>query len=287
MGTPRHKNLGDHAIVYAQYKYIRNMYPDISIFEFSKLEYETYRFLLKRVINRKALIVIDGGGNLGTLWPEEDALINNVISDFQNNRIIIFPQTAYYECDKRDERIRAFSDKINTHSDILFMVRDTASFEMFCDHINENRLKLCPDIVLSVFEKDCGNFCDERNEIGICIRDDKESVNGKKTLNMICSILDEKGLKYKMITTFADHNVYPEEREAVLSEKWKEFASCRLIITDRLHGMIFSAITNTRCLALDNLSGKVSGGYEWVKDLGYITLCKDTDELVGLLDGVI
>ena len=153
MGTPRHKNLGDHAIVYAQYKYIRNMYPDISIFEFSKLEYETYRFLLKRVIDRKALIVIDGGGNLGTLWPEEDALINNIISDFQNNRIIIFPQTAYYECDKRDERIRAFSDKINTHSDILFMVRDMASFEMFCDHINENRLKLCPDIVLSMFEK--------------------------------------------------------------------------------------------------------------------------------------
>ena len=66
-----------------------------------------------------------------------------------------------------------------------------------------------------------------------------------------------------------------------------EFASCKLVITDRLHGMIFSAITGTKCFALDNLSKKVSGGYEWVKDLGYITLCKDTDELMELLNEVV
>lgn len=287
MGTPRHKNLGDHAIVYAQYKYIEKMYPNMAIFEFSKLEYETYRFLLKRIITKKALIVIDGGGNLGTLWPEEDDLINNVISDFQDNRIIIFPQTAYYEGDKRIEFIKAFSDKINSHKDIILMLRDKASYEIFCDLINKNRLQLCPDIVLSMFLKENDQYTNERNDIGICIRDDLESISEKNTIDLICSALDKKEAGYKMITTFADHNIYPEERERILRDKWNEFASCKLVITDRLHGMIFSAITGTKCFALDNLSKKVSGGYEWVKDLGYITLCKDTDELMELLNEVV
>jgi len=278
MGTPRHKNLGDHAIVYAQYKYICKMYPDTAIFEFSKLEYETYRFLLKRIITKKALIVIDGGGNLGTLWPEEDALINNVISDFRDNRIIIFPQTAYYEGDKRNELIKAFSDKINSHKDILLMVRDKASYNLFSDNIFNTRLQLCPDIVLSL--KDNENLWPEniREGIGICLRDDKESASGKKIKDDICLILGQKGYRYKFITTFADYNIYPEEREYVLKAKWTEFASFKLVITDRLHGMIFSAITGTPCIALDNLSKKVSGGYEWVRDLEYITICKDIED---------
>lgn len=284
MGTPRHKNLGDHAIVYAQYKYIEKMYPDMAIFEFSKLEYETYRFLLKRIITKKALIVIDGGGNLGTLWPEEDALINNVISDFRDNRIIIFPQTAYYEGDKRNELIKAFSDKINSHKDILLMVRDKASYDLFFDHISDTKIKLCPDIVLSLKDNENYSPATERGGIAICLRDDKESTSGNEIKNDICSILAQKGYGYKFITTFADHNIYPEERERILKEKWVEFASFKLIITDRLHGMIFSTITGTPCIALDNLSKKVSGGYEWVKDMGYITICENIEDFKRELD---
>ncbi len=279
MGTPRHKNLGDHAIVYAQYKYIGKMYPDMAIFEFSKIEYETYRILLKRIINKKALIVIDGGGNLGTLWPEEDALINNVISDFQDNRIIIFPQTAYYEGDKRNELIKAFSDKINSHKDILLMVRDKASYEIFKNLIEESKLQLSPDIVLRMGTEILGKKSLQRTDIGICIRDDKESVNKIDIKNNICSILKKKEYSYKFITTFADHNIYPEEREHILKEKWTEFASYKLIITDRLHGMIFSAITETPCIVFDNLSRKVSGGYEWVKDFNFVILHRDIDDL--------
>ena len=47
-----------------------------------------------------------------------------------------------------------------------------------------------------------------------------------------------------------------ENREQLLKQKIEEFQSAELVITDRLHGMIFSVITGTPCIAFDNLMRK-------------------------------
>ncbi len=53
-------------------------------------------------------------------------------------------------------------------------------------------------------------------------------------------------------------------------KKWNEFSSVQLVVTDRLHGMVFSAITGTPCIALDNISHKVYGAYQWLSYLPYL-----------------
>lgn len=50
----------------------------------------------------------------------------------------------------------------------------------------------------------------------------------------------------------------------------QEFASAKLVITDRLHGMIFAALTQTPCIVLGNYNHKVKGTYEWLQELPYI-----------------
>ena len=57
-----------------------------------------------------------------------------------------------------------------------------------------------------------------------------------------------------------------------MEKKLLEFSRAKLIITDRLHGMIFAALAETPCIALDNLSKKVSGVYQWISYLDYITI---------------
>ena len=52
-----------------------------------------------------------------------------------------------------------------------------------------------------------------------------------------------------------------------------------MVITDRLHGMIFCAITETNCIVLDSKSPKLRGCYEWISHLGYIRFVSNTDEL--------
>ena len=65
----------------------------------------------------------------------------------------------------------------------------------------------------------------------------------------------------KETSTVVDENIPIGMSELYVYNKLTEFASARLVITDRLHGLIFSAITNTPCIAFDNLSGKVHGTY--------------------------
>ena len=47
------------------------------------------------------------------------------------------------------------------------------------------------------------------------------------------------------------------------------------MITDRLHSMIFCAITGTPCVVINSKSPKVRGCYEWIKELDYIQFCDD------------
>ena len=52
------------------------------------------------------------------------------------------------------------------------------------------------------------------------------------------------------------------------------------MITDRLHGMVFCAITGTPCIVLSNNHHKVKGTYEWIKHLDYIKYVTDIAEVM-------
>ena len=55
----------------------------------------------------------------------------------------------------------------------------------------------------------------------------------------------------------------------------EQFAHAELVITDRLHGMIFCAITGTPCIVINSKSPKVAGCYEWIKNLDYIRFAEN------------
>ena len=58
-----------------------------------------------------------------------------------------------------------------------------------------------------------------------------------------------------------------------------EFRHARLVITDRLHGMIFAVITGTPCIVIDSKSPKVRGCYEWIKQLDYIKFIDSAEDI--------
>ena len=61
--------------------------------------------------------------------------------------------------------------------------------------------------------------------------------------------------------------------------KMCQFAEAELVITDRLHGMIFSAITETPCIVLGNHNHKIEGSYQWIKHLPYIRFIKEVNNI--------
>ena len=69
------------------------------------------------------------------------------------------------------------------------------------------------------------------------------------------------------------------ERENALNAKFAQFSGAELVITDRLHGMIFCAITGTPCIVFDSKSPKVRGCYEWIKHLDYIRFADKPEDI--------
>ena len=64
-------------------------------------------------------------------------------------------------------------------------------------------------------------------------------------------------------------------------------AQRQLVITDRLHGSIFSLITGTPCIVFGNNYHKVeSFYYSWLKNIEYITFIKQKDIEIKLEENI-
>ena len=65
-----------------------------------------------------------------------------------------------------------------------------------------------------------------------------------------------------------------------LNRIFSTFSRSKVIITDRLHGMIFAAITGTPAIILTNSNHKVKGVYEWIKHCDYIKYISNINNFI-------
>ena len=278
ISTPSHGNLGDQAIVYAQKRFLADTLPGFSVFEIQRYQYELARERIQGMVRPSDIVVVDGGGNVGTLWPEENDKINDIISRFVDCSVLVFPQTAYFEDSERGRECeRETAAVYRSNPNLVFFSRDRKTFETVGRLTPDTPSYYVPDIV----PYDDAPFSAERSGALLCLRDDKERILDAKAAKTIDSVFDELGLQAGRTSTVVEEptRIYEGNRDAVLGVKWAEFSSSELVITDRLHGMFFSAITGTPCVALDNLSHKVSQGFEWIEGIPNVRLARTPDEI--------
>ena len=78
------------------------------------------------------------------------------------------------------------------------------------------------------------------------------------------------------------------EVQTLLNQSWTQMAESELVITDRLHGMIFALLTGTPCVTILSRSPKVEGVYtEWLKDNKMIKLIHSLDEFSQAVEEVL
>lgn len=129
-----------------------------------------------------------------------------------------------------------------------------------------------PDIVLYINDLEIRKK-NHRDGVLLCFRDDLEKVISGVEIMRVIDRLKQQGLTYGKTSTLAHNSVSKKHRNSELLKKWGEFSSAKLVITDRLHGMIFAVITGTPCLAIDNLSCKVSGVYNLMPKMKNVRIC--------------
>ena len=201
---------------------------------------------------------------------------------FQRNKVIIFPQTFFVEEDQNF--VESHPGYLN-HSKLMICLRDEDSYRKFCSLMPElqKNLMYMPDMV-------CGLSFNIRTSIrqgiALCFREDIECVLSKYEQEKIEDMLNGKHESIERISMIESEFIAPENRSKRVLEKLELIASKKLLITDRLHAMLFSAITATPCIAMNNKSGKVQGAYQWIKHLPYIRFVQRADQIPEVLQSL-
>lgn len=255
-------NLGDVAITYAQTKFLSDNFEDYDVIDFPISKTVTHLKSLKKVIKSDDIITIVGGGNTGDLYDGIEYCRQLIIKNFHNNKIVSFPQTINYSSSKMGKRRLAFSKKIyGNHPDLTLVARERRSYNKYKHYYPKCKVVFTPDIVLSYAHKPKSN----RSGALFCMRNDKEKLFDSNKISEIENMVSSfQNIEYR--DTHVDKDQMSiTEREVELDKIWSAFASKKLVVTDRLHGMIFAVITGTPCIAFDNTTKKVSGVYnEWL-----------------------
>lgn len=281
IGTPNHGNLGDQAITIAEVQILKDNYKDYEIIELSLDEYYEKINLLEKYINREDIIFIQGGGNFGNQYLFDENIRRDAINRFKNNKIILFPQTMYFTNDDNGLKELEISKSIyNSNKNLILIAREEISFKNMKEHFT-NKVVLTPDIVLYLNESK-----EQQGREGClyCLRSDVESKLNSEERGYITKILEEKYDSIKVTDTVVKNEVSKKDRNKVLDEKLSEFRSCELVVTDRIHGMIFAAITGTPCIAMSNYNHKVKGTYKWIEPLEYIKFAENINDIPKLID---
>lgn len=286
LGTPVHGNLGDQAIAYAESIFLTQNFSDYELIELDEDKTLEYLLYLKKIVCNMDIIMLHGGGNMGTNYYYQEKERQIIIRNFPQNKIIIFPQTIDYGSSEKDKRALRHSCKVyRSHKDLTIAAREKKSFHRMERVYSSARVLLMPDIVLSL--KIDNTSVRQREKVLLCMRSDVEKAVSDHDKKYITDKLKERGLKIEKSDTVVPNDISVEEREGELQKKWREFMESRLVVTDRLHGMIFSVITGTPCIAFNNSNQKVRNCYEWISSIPWICFVESADKFEDALDKIL
>lgn len=285
IGSETYWNVGDMQIAESILEFLKFYFPEYAVIEIPALEYEADKVFLKKYIQPKDIIVLTGGGNFGDQYPFAEHIRTDVIMTWGANPKVVFPQTIWYTKGSISEKMLREAQKIYTkENNVLLIAREQPSFVFAQEHFS-CKIDVVPDIVLFTTNKCDSDF--NRNTIVLCFRRDVERNITDEQSQQINDAIKGLGLETIYADTQKDYRILKDQRVSELDNVFKVFSGARLVITDRLHGLIFSAITGTPCIALNNYNHKVSGTFEWLKGLPYISFANTTEEAISLLPDML
>ncbi|MEY2387238.1 polysaccharide pyruvyl transferase family protein [Lactococcus lactis] len=270
-------NMGDQAIVYAQTEFIKKNFPTDRILHFSISESIGILRHLKSKLNHHDVVMIQGGGNIGTLYIAAEYSRRLIIKKLSKRDIsvISFPQSVHFSSDWFGEFERRMISKVyQKNSHLSVALREEKSRQVMQGLISEEQILFTPDIVLSLPFKD---YDFSRDKILLLLRDDKEKALQNNLKENLLVKYDGQVVVSDTFDAAVEIGTIDEgNRSMAIDHILSNVARHQIVITDRLHGMIFSYLTKTPAVVLANSNLKIQSTFEsWLKDCQFIKFIKD------------
>lgn len=262
---PHHFNCGDHVIWLGCLK----IAEEFGIRVCSTTSSHTYR---ADKLKATGPIVINGGGNLGGLYPHHDDLRLRILTDFPNRPIVQMPQSI--ELTNADALGR-LKRAIALHGDFTLLVRDHRSLAIARREF-DCRTELVPDAAFAL-----GNLerRPPREEVVLQARQDDEAageqISGHPTVDWNkAGILSLRNLGRSAVSV-ADKLPSPVLTSAVANRFAQQNLDCairtlsrgRFLVTDRLHGHVIATLCGIEHIVVNDRYGKVHALWEaWTQN---------------------
>ncbi|MCY8214393.1 polysaccharide pyruvyl transferase family protein [Bacillus haynesii] len=283
---PSHDNLGDHAIALASRTFIENEFPDFELIEIGINDIYKHAKALMRIRHPEDMVFIIGGGNMGDLYRNEEWTRRFIIKTFKHYKIVQLPATAHFSETPRGKKELKRAKRIyNSHRRLFMMARDDTTYQFMKQHFSNQTIVKQPDMVLYLKKEQQS----AREGVLVCLREDKESfLRPEERKKLLKAVGDEYGGATTFTTTIG-RRVSRVSREKELNRLWDQLRGAEVVVTDRLHGMIFCAITGTPCVVIRSFDHKVLEGFRWLKDVPSLKLVENPDaaEVLGAIEELI
>lgn len=298
LDVPNYANIGDNLIWEGELEFLKKI-------PFKKLYSANLHNIEINKIDKASTILFNGGGNFGDLYSGCQGLRINIIQNYRNKRIIVFPQTVYY---KDISILEKESIIYNNHPDLYICLRDQVSFDTLAKYIKKDKLMLLPDMAFFINFESFHKSESNRKAL-IMNRTDIESIDSKKIYEIKKSIA--KNITYKVsdwpsysnikfinfitqkfvskknsLSIMFQHNnilqkfVDPEfglnskkSRTKYIQQGVSFMNNYDIIYSTRLHGVILAILLNKEVYIVDNNYGKSRNYYNtWLSDFDKVHL---------------
>ena len=277
IGTPIHGNLGDSLIAQQCLIYLKSRYKHVV--EIPEFFYEIFSDKIK--IYGKDDIYICGGGWMGNMY-EDEIVIEHILSKWPQNKKIILPQTISFSVNGKFSSSEKMKSILIKENRTIICVREENSYKICRDDLSlmDDKIILLPDMALLALKgRERRNH--RNNKIIFSIRNDIEKCTIDMQIESIRQYLRSKGYECIDSSTVISRKVIGiKKRDRYIMEKIREYSDASLVITDRLHSMVFAVLAGCKCVAIDNSTHKVSGVYkEWLNNVSGVWLLEESTKL--------
>lgn len=140
LNLPYHTNIGDLLIWEGTLRFLSQTEH--------KCLYSTgiYNFK-KRNLDKNVIIILHGGGNWGDLWADHHLFRKQIIEMYPENKVIVFPQTVYYQDNRNLKKDIEFYNK---YPNVTICTRDNKSFQLMSENFKNNSILLVPDMAFFI-----------------------------------------------------------------------------------------------------------------------------------------
>lgn len=289
LGITPHSNLGDMAQHYCICKWIEENYPECQLLKFeAKTVVDPKAGFIKKlqsIYTDKDIIVFQSGYTTQDLGGQHELMHRLVIDALPQAHILMMPQTIFFQHEKN--RIRC-SENHNKAQRMLFLARDTFSFQQAKQMFNQVKIAAFPDIVTTLIGT--LSFNNQRSGVCLCRRNDTEKYYSDKELNDLVAKIERTDTVTITDTSIKENYIKVRNNmKFYIEREIEKFSHYKVTITDRYHGTIFSLIAGTPVIIIKTTDHKVTTGADWFKGIydDYIYVANNLEEAFSLYKTVI